>query len=229
MTQHVNICQWNRTDCFLICMFLYKVAMKLLNTNHKQTTTFRQPPFADSCFSSWKSRIRTHENLCYPCLLLVVVFLLFFMIIFLWPNWSSDLKYGPWHPARDWFRRVSKLVRVKYHDYLRRSTKPKQNKIDPPWKRSEFSSAYCLCVIYMMWQMEGQTDFMKEHQTSVLRHLLKWDWINAWHRCDRHKPLIAFFMEAKTVIPTDGRIDGRTDPLSWKIFFLRRSVYWESI
>ena len=68
MTQYVNICQWSRSDGVLICNFLYNVAMKLLNTNHWQTATFRLQPLADSCFSGWKSRIRTHENLHFPCL-----------------------------------------------------------------------------------------------------------------------------------------------------------------
>ena len=68
MTQHVNICQWSRSDDLMICNFLYKVAMKLLNTNHQQTATFRQPLFADSHFSSWKSRIRTHAILHFTCL-----------------------------------------------------------------------------------------------------------------------------------------------------------------
>ena len=96
MTQHVNICQWNRSDCVLICMFLYEVAMKLLNTNHKQTTIFTQPPSADSFFSSWKSRIRTHENLRFPCL---------------WQckfGWTVDSSY---FINRNWFARVMEWKR----------------------------------------------------------------------------------------------------------------------
>ena len=76
MTQHVNICQWSRSDGVLICTFLYNVAMKLLNTNHQQTATFRQRPLAASRFSSWKGRIRTHENLRFPCL--AMIFSIFF-------------------------------------------------------------------------------------------------------------------------------------------------------
>ena len=42
-----------------------------------------------------------------------------FMASPLMPKWSSDLKYGPCPPARDWGSRVSGLVKYRYATSIR--------------------------------------------------------------------------------------------------------------
>ena len=53
MTQHVNICQWTRSDAVLVCMSWYNIATGLLNTTQKIFQRFIQQISADLNFSGF--------------------------------------------------------------------------------------------------------------------------------------------------------------------------------
>ena len=84
------------------------------------------------------------------------------------PKWSSDLKYGPCPPTRDWGSRVSGLVqssedRIDFFNFFRHN-------------------ALRLCIIYSTHQISGTAWFKLGELPLFLRFLVVQSMHNPWQK-----------------------------------------------